>query len=429
MSLKTEVVIRVENLTKIYHLYDSPGDRFKEALHPRRKKYHHDFYALRDVSFEIRKGETVGIIGRNGSGKSTLLKILTGVLTPNGGRCDVKGKVSSLLELGTGFNPELTGIENVYFNGTILGFSKEEMDAKLDNILAFADIGEFVHQPVKSYSSGMFVRLAFAVAISVDPDILIVDEALSVGDIRFQYKCNQKFVEFRKEGKTFLLVSHSTGDIVRLCKRAIWLNDGIIKNDGLSKFVTEEYIAWMAHDTGLLKPSNNKTETISNSIGSIEDNMVPIPQKSNISGEGGAVIETIGFFNEENTRILVLDQSDKVKILFKLVSDVRIENPWIGFSIINNKGIRVFGSNSYGLEQKIEPIKENSTTMICFSFIFPEIENGAYLISVAINDGTPEGHIRLYNIIDAYEFEFNSNSLLQKQTALLKLKECDIVIS
>ncbi len=189
--------IEVSSLCKIYHLYNTPIDRLKEALNPWRKKYHQDFYALKDVSFEVKKGDTIGIIGQNGSGKSTLLKILSNVLTPTSGDIKVKGRVSSLLELGSGFNPELTGIENVYFNGTLLGFTRQEMDTKLDDILSFADIGEFVRQPVKTYSSGMQVRLAFAVAINVNPEVLIVDEALAVGDIRFQQKCFRKIDEIR----------------------------------------------------------------------------------------------------------------------------------------------------------------------------------------------------------------------------------------
>ncbi|HPH04166.1 MAG TPA: ABC transporter ATP-binding protein, partial [Spirochaetota bacterium] len=184
-----DIAISVEHVSKVYRLYDKPVDRLKESLHPLRKKYHRDFHALDDVSFEVKKGETVGIIGQNGSGKSTLLKIITGVLTPSCGQVRVNGRVSALLELGTGFNPELTGIENVYFSGTVMGYTREEMDVRLDEILAFADIGEFVRQPVKTYSSGMFVRLAFAVAIKSNPEIMIVDEALAVGDMNFQAKC------------------------------------------------------------------------------------------------------------------------------------------------------------------------------------------------------------------------------------------------
>jgi lipopolysaccharide transport system ATP-binding protein len=220
------IAIRVSSLSKVYHLYDSPRDRLKEALHPMRKKFHHDFYALKEISFEVEKGETIGIIGQNGSGKSTLLKILSNVLTPTGGSYLVNGKVSSLLELGTGFNPELTGIENVYFSGTLLGFTRMEMAAKMDDILSFADIGKFVRQPVKTYSTGMYVRLAFAVAISVDPDVLFVDETLSVGDELFQRKCFSHIEAMRSRGVTILFVSHSVGTIVELCDRAMLFDAG-----------------------------------------------------------------------------------------------------------------------------------------------------------------------------------------------------------
>ena len=221
--------IKVSHLTKVYKLYEKPIDRLKESLHPLKKQYHKDFYALNDVSFEIKKGETVGIIGKNGAGKSTLLKIITGVLTPSSGHVHTNGRISSLLELGAGFNPEYTGVENIYLQGTLMGYSKEEMEAKIDEILVFADIGDFVYQPVKSYSSGMFARLAFAVAINVEPDILIVDEAWSVGDAAFQNKCIRKMEEIGKKGITILFVSHDTQTINKFCNNVIWFNDGIIK--------------------------------------------------------------------------------------------------------------------------------------------------------------------------------------------------------
>lgn len=244
----TDIAIKVSNLTKVYPLYNKPINRLKEALHPFRKKYHHDFYALNDISFEIKKGETVGIIGPNGSGKSTLLKIITGVLTPTSGEVIVNGRVSSLLELGVGFNPELTGIENVYFYGTINGFTKEEMDAKLEDILSFADIGEFIYQPVKTYSSGMFVRLAFACAIQIDPEILIVDEALSVGDMFFQNKCMTLMKKLMEKGVTLLFVSHDLASVKMISKQAIFLNHGQIQAIGNADEVCDYYFKKFNHD-------------------------------------------------------------------------------------------------------------------------------------------------------------------------------------
>lgn len=234
----------------MYKLYESPVDRLKESFHPFRKKYHRDFFALNNISFEVKKGESVGIIGKNGSGKSTFLKILTGVLTPTEGAVTVNGKVSALLELGAAFNPELTGIENVYFSGSIMGYTKKEMDNKIDDILAFADIGEFVHQPVKMYSSGMFVRLAFANAISVDPDILIVDEALSVGDIFFQQKCHARMEKLIQNGVTIIVVSHDMPSIEKYSDTVLLLDRGQCLFMGNPNEAVHRYYA-LLHDTSV----------------------------------------------------------------------------------------------------------------------------------------------------------------------------------
>lgn len=240
--MPNSIAIKVNHLTKVYKLYDKPMDRLKESLHPLNKQYHKEFYALNDVSFEIKKGETVGIIGKNGAGKSTLLKIITGVLTPTIGSVHVNGRIASLLELGAGFNPEYTGIENIYFQGSLMGYTREEIKVKVEDILAFADIGDFVYQPVKMYSSGMFARLAFAVAINVEPDILIVDEALSVGDMLFQVKCMARMRTMMEAGVTVLFVSHDTHSIKTLCKKAIWIENGIMKEYGDAGVVANKYI-------------------------------------------------------------------------------------------------------------------------------------------------------------------------------------------
>ena len=223
----SEIAISINHLSKVYKLYDKPVDRLKESLGLTKQKKYREHYALRDVSFQVKRGETVGIIGTNGSGKSTILKIITGVLNPTQGEVQVNGRISALLELGAGFNMEYSGLENVYLNGTMIGFTREEIDKKLDDILAFADIGDFIHQPVKTYSSGMFVRLAFAVAINIEPEILIVDEALSVGDVFFQAKCYKKFEDFKKMGKTILFVSHDLGSISKYCDRVVLLDKGV----------------------------------------------------------------------------------------------------------------------------------------------------------------------------------------------------------
>ncbi|MGM0167275.1 ABC transporter ATP-binding protein [Enterococcus sp. AZ135] len=237
----TETVIEINHLTKKYDMYKKPSDRLKEALSPTRKTYHEVFYALNDVNVEVKKGEMIGFIGENGSGKSTILKIITGVLTPSDGEVKIEGNIAALLELGSGFNPEYSGYENIFLNGMVLGFSREEMADKVDDIINFADIGDHLYQPVKTYSSGMFVRLAFAVAINVDPDILIVDEALAVGDLEFQLKCMEKFTELRNAGKTILFVSHDVNAVRRFCDRVYWLKNGVVESEGETMEITETY--------------------------------------------------------------------------------------------------------------------------------------------------------------------------------------------
>lgn len=258
-----EQVVKVDHVTKIYKIYDKPKDRFKEALGIGKNKiYHKDYYALDEVSFEVGNGEIVGIIGRNGSGKSTILKILTGVLTQTSGNVTVSGKVAALLELGAGFNMEYTGMKNIYLNAAMMRVSREEIEKKIPDILAFADIGDFINQPVKTYSSGMFVRLAFSVAIHVDPDILIVDEALAVGDTRFQMKCMDKFMEFIERGKTILFVTHDVNAVKRFCNRAIWLNQGKLIMDGNTDEVTDRYLDFLKSDLPIPQVSVEKPEII-----------------------------------------------------------------------------------------------------------------------------------------------------------------------
>ena len=257
------VAIRVKDLTKKYKLYQKRSERLANAFG--KEKNIKEFYALKGVSFEISKGECVGIIGHNGAGKSTLLKLLTGVAFPTSGEIEINGRLASMLELGSGFNPELTGMENIYFNGSLNALTKEEIDGKLKDILEFADIGNFIEQPVKNYSSGMFARLAFAVAINVDPDILIVDEILSVGDVGFQVKCMEKFNEFKKKGKTILYVSHGLGTVKKFCDRAIWLQKGEVVDDGNSVIVVERYYNLNFNPANIEQLKDHKSDII-NSI-------------------------------------------------------------------------------------------------------------------------------------------------------------------
>ena len=291
----SESVITVNNISKVYKLYDKPVNRLKEAMSIRKKSYHSDHFALNGITFDVKKGECVGIIGTNGSGKSTLLKILTGVLNPSGGTYEVNGKISALLELGAGFNMEYTGIENIYLNGTMMGFSDKEMDRKLEAIVDFAEIGEFINQPVKTYSSGMFARLAFAVAINVEPDILIVDEALSVGDIFFQAKCYQKFNEFKEKGKTILFVSHDMSSILKYCDRCLLIDKGNQVSLGKTSKVVDIYkkilVNQYAGDEENKKGTLEETDSI-HSDKCWKDKMVINP---NIIDYGGKEAEIIDF--------------------------------------------------------------------------------------------------------------------------------------
>ncbi|MBT0663403.1 ABC transporter ATP-binding protein [Geobacter pelophilus] len=318
-----DIAIKVENLSKVYKLYNLPVDRLKESLHPFRKKYHHDFFALNDVSFEIKKGEAVGIIGKNGSGKSTLLKILTGVLTPSCGAVHVNGKVAALLELGAGFNPELSGIENVYFNGMLMGYTREEMENRLDEILSFADIGDFVHQPVKSYSSGMFVRLAFSVAISVEPEILIIDEALSVGDMFFQAKCMTVLDRFRRKGCTILFVSHNIQTIKSLCQRAVHISKGKIVGIGDAAQISDAYMREIREDsehrieTADTHSRDGKANLLLDDINSnyfkIDESLDKLDSKLRY-GSGEARFKSVELLNEQDEPIVHADYDDIVKI-------------------------------------------------------------------------------------------------------------------
>ena len=249
----SEIAIRVENLSKCYEMYEQPSDRLKQFIMPRlrhlaglpSKKYYREFWALKDVSFEVKKGETVGVIGRNGGGKSTLLQMICGTLNPTLGKITTYGRVAALLELGSGFNPEFTGRENVYMNASVLGLTKEEIDTRFDEIAAFADIGDFINQPVKTYSSGMYARLAFSIAINVDPEILVVDEALAVGDARFVAKCMRRIKNIQERGASILFVSHDVGSVRTLCERAIWLDKGCLVEQGNVFSVTGRFTEFM----------------------------------------------------------------------------------------------------------------------------------------------------------------------------------------
>ncbi len=359
--------ITVNNISKVYKLYDHPKDRFKETFHPFRKRYGRDFYALKDVSFEIKKGETVGIIGRNGSGKSTLLQIITGVLTPSAGSVQVNGRISALLELGAGFNPEFSGVENVFFNGQIMGFSREEMQTKVDDILAFADIGEFAYQPVKTYSSGMFVRLAFALAINVEPDILIVDEALAVGDAAFQMKCIDRINRMIESGITLLFVSHDPGAVKRLCHRAVLLEKGKKVKVGSPEEVFDLYNAMLADEnlknTIIQQLDNGKVQTV--------------------SGTGEARIQEIYFLDNEGKQKDILEVGEEVTLYIKAKANQDLPRLVLGFMIRDRLGQVMFGTNTFYTKQILYDIPVRSEVNFKIKMLM-NLGPGDYSITVAL---------------------------------------------
>jgi ABC-type polysaccharide/polyol phosphate transport system ATPase subunit len=376
--VKKEGRICIENLSKLYRLYNKPVDRFKEVFNPFSKIYHKDFYALNNISFSIEQGETVGIVGRNGAGKSTLLKVLTEVLTPSEGTVQIHGKVSALLELGTGFNMEYTGIENIYLYGTIMGLSKENIHRRIDDIINFADIGDYINQPVKLYSSGMFVRLAFSVAINVDPDILIIDEALAVGDTRFQLKCMDKFLEFKRKGITIIYVSHDINSIKRFCNRAIWLNEGMLKLDGNVDWVTDKYMDY-------LKIIDSKsTEEKENHLKTINQEKERLIHKGEVEI---AAISNLKIFNDYGQEVDQIEHSKSIKVeVDYFVNDVSIECPVLGIAILRLDNLYICGVNT--LLDKISIPWKKGENKVVINYKSFDLIGGSYYFDVALYDKT-----------------------------------------
>lgn len=393
----SESVITVENLNKVYRLYDKPFDRMKEALGMKVNSTEH--FALKDVSFDVKKGETIGIIGTNGSGKSTCLKIITGVLNPTSGNVAVNGRISALLELGAGFNPEYSGLENVYLNGTMIGFSREEIDEKLDAILDFADIGEYIHQPVKSYSSGMFVRLAFAVAINIEPEILIVDEALSVGDVFFQAKCYKKFEEFKANGKTILLVSHDLGSISKYCDRVVLLNNGEKLNEGSSKEMVDLFKKVLVKQEGIQAYDSPKGINTVDDIRTIEtDNWEkPFTLNPNVLEYGNKMAEIIDFtiVDSEGLAANTIEKFTDFTIKMKIRFYQDLDDAIYAFTIKDLKGTEISGTNS--LFEKVEMKDRRKGTILEVSFTQNmAIQGGEYLLSLGCT-GYPQGEFDVYH--------------------------------
>jgi len=420
--------IKVTHLTKVYKLYDKPVDRLKESLHPLKKQYHKDFYALSDVSFEIKKGETVGIIGKNGAGKSTLLKIITGVLTASSGHVHVNGRIASLLELGAGFNPEYTGVENIYLQGTLMGYSHEEMEEKVEEILAFADIGDFVYQPVKMYSSGMFARLAFAVAINVDPDILIVDEALSVGDMRFQQKCYRKFREFQEKNRTILFVTHDTATIINYCTHTLWINDGQKVDEGLPENVCKRYMSAMAYDQVSevselnIDVKNDDSEILTEIIWTNTSGLESF-------GDKKILITGISIGSITNSIGTIFRGGENISLKIKMFSTDTIDNLISGFIVNDNLGNPIFGANTNVYSGLKLSFKKNQEYIVEYNFKLPFLRNGVFSISPAIAEGTQAEHIQHHWIHDAITFSVNSMDKKAQMGWLFSIENISIKVN
>ena len=400
--MSSEIIICAENIGKCYQIYDRPIDRLKQSLWRGRKQFFKEFWALKNVSLEIKKNETVGIIGSNGSGKSTLLQLVCGILSPTEGELKVNGRIAALLELGSGFNPEYTGRENVYMNASIMGLSKAEMDSRYEEVVDFADIGGFIEQPVKMYSSGMYVRLAFAAAINVSPDILVVDEALSVGDARFQQKCMDKIRNFCKTG-TVIFVSHDTAAVTELCSRVFWIESGKIRLDGTPKFVTEKYLQYMYEGDDLGKNVPASPSRSFAGVSSIDD-FSPVCKDLRQFGDRRAIIEAVSLSSHLSSNGIVYS-GRPCEITMALYAHEDIANPVIGFIVKDRLGREIFGDNTALIRQDIERLSAGGRYIVRFVIDeWPNLREEEYTLTVALADGTMDDHAQCHYLHDVVIF-------------------------
>ncbi len=394
-----ETAIKVTKVSKIYKLYDTPSARLKDALGLSRKRNYREHQALREISLTIHKGETVGIIGTNGSGKSTILKIITGVIRQTSGEVEVKGRISALLELGAGFNQEYTGIENVYLQGTMMGFSREEIARKINAILEFADIGDFINQPVKTYSSGMFVRLAFAVAINIEPEILIVDEALSVGDVFFQAKCYRKFEEFKEMGKTILFVSHDLSSITKYCDRAVLLNKGVKVMEGTPKEAVDQFKMALVEQEEAQR-SKNASRWMPGETGEKWRDSLSVNPQTLEYGDKKAEILDFAIVDKTGKITNVIEKGELCTIKMRVLFHQDVAEPIFAFTLKNLMGIELTGTNTLLEKQIVEPKKKGEIQVVSFTQKMI-LQGGEYLLSLGCTGYEKEEfkvHHRLYDV-------------------------------
>jgi lipopolysaccharide transport system ATP-binding protein len=385
--------VEFQSVSKSYSIYDSPGDRLRELLAFNRLKFHKDFWALHDVSFEARRGETFCIVGENGSGKSTLLQMVAGILQPSQGSVAVNGRVSALLELGAGFNPEFTGRDNVYLNGSILGLTTKQIDQRYQDIEDFAEIGEFINQPVKTYSSGMVVRLAFAVAINVDPEILLVDEALAVGDIYFRQRCMRKVHDLRSRGITILFVSHAVGDVKAIGDRAMWLEHGRIMEIGETDLVVAKYMAAMVEkDSVYLTLKEVSGGARASGPVRAPEVVEHIPNIDHRYGDERAEVLGIAVLDAEGNPVQLLEPSQRITVRISVRARAEVAQPIVGFMMRNHLGIDFSGTNTAREGHGLPAMMPGDIYTVDFHLEMPELYPSSFSFSPAVADGTLVGY-------------------------------------
>lgn len=386
--------VEFQGVSKSYAIYDAPGDRLKELLSLNRLKRHQDFWALHDVSFEVKRGETFCIVGENGSGKSTLLQMVAGILHPTSGTVGIHGRVSALLELGAGFNPEFSGRDNVYLNGSILGLTTRQIDQRYKDIAAFAEIGDFIDQPVKTYSSGMVVRLAFAVAINVDPEILLVDEALAVGDIYFRQRCMRKVHELRQRGITILFVSHAVSDVKAIGDRVLWLDHGRMIDVGEPDRVVSKYLAAMTEkdSTYLLLKSATDPQLRRGGPMQAPEIVETIPNIDHRFGDARAQIIGIAVLDEQGRTVSVLEPSSRILVRISVRATADVALPIVGFMLRNQLGMDFSGTNTAREGYELVPLQAGDIITVDFYLDLPELYPASFSFSPAIADGTLMGY-------------------------------------
>ncbi len=385
--------VEFHNISKSYAIYDSPRDRLVELISFNRRRRHRDFWALNQVSFDVKRGETFCILGENGSGKSTLLQLVAGILHPTSGSMEVHGRVSALLELGAGFNPEFSGRDNVYLNGSILGLSTRQIDARYRLIEEFAEIGDFINRPVKTYSSGMIVRLAFAVAINVDPEILLVDEALAVGDLYFRQRCMRKVHELRSQGITILFVSHAVSDIKAIGDRALWLEQGRVRDLGATDRVVAKYLAAMVEkDSAYLLLRERQESARRSGLVRAPEIVEHIPNIDHRYGDGRAQVLGIAVLDEHGRPLQLLEPDTRIIVRISVRASDEVPLPIVGFMMRNHLGVDFAGTNTAREGHELPPMRPGDIYTVDFHLDIPELYPGSFSFSPAIADGTLLGY-------------------------------------